>query len=154
PGSRDSFFDHPVWKFPDPYSFFIFGSIFVTEIAIDVVFGRLVFQFFCNLFSDTHHFTEISLRIYFYLFFWKMIRQGYSSFVCRFSLAPLTDKLFLYFLLLLLSSLRIHFKRKAHLIFIAFKAFSFLTKSKPLVIGYLELQIRDFMLCLYSLFFL
>src|SRR5690625_5210738 len=70
--SWDSFFGNTIGKFSNKYAFFVFWSIFITNVAFDVIFSWLVFEFFSNFLADTYHIGNIFLRINLDLFHWQL----------------------------------------------------------------------------------
>src|SRR5690625_6024059 len=89
-------------KFSNKYAFFVFWSIFITNVAFDVIFSWLVFEFFSNFLADTYHIGNIFLRINLDLFHWQVIRKWHSTLMCRFCFLSFNGKFFFNFLFLFL----------------------------------------------------
>src|SRR5690625_807392 len=124
-----------IGKFSNKYAFFVFWSIFITNVPFDVILSWLVFEFLSNFLADTYHIGNIFLRINLDLFHWQVIRKWHSTFMCRFSFSAFKGKCFFKLLFFFLHLLWVCFIGKTHLIFVAFNTLSFLTVSNTFVLS-------------------
>src|SRR5690606_4712792 len=98
--SGDTFVDHALGKFSYLNAFPVFGYIFIADIAYDIEFGGLAFEFFGNLFSDAYHIRQVSFGVYLDLVYGNVFDQLRTTLMVG-AFASILD-LLLDFLLLLL----------------------------------------------------